>query len=260
MSFQTNLFINNQYVPSSSGETLAIYNPNNDELVTDKVQVASEADVDKAVEAAKAAFPGWSKTPGLRRAAMMNKFADLLEQNAPRLAKLESMAMGQPITVAKAFVGAGPAQIWRYYAGFAGKIAGESYAPDFDGDSYKIVAYEPLGVCAGICAWNGSHVLAAWKMGPALAAGNTFILKSSEKSPLALAAYGDLIKEAGFPPGVINIVAGAGPVGALLASHMQIAKVAFTGSVGLARSPQVHSMILDFFSLHSYLPNQTLSI
>ena len=200
--------------------------------------MASEADVDAAVAAAKAAFPKWRKTPGTERARIMLKFADLLETNAPRLAKLESQAMGQPISVATAFIKA-PAGIWRYYAGFAGKIAGESYGPEFDGDSYKIVSYEPLGVCAGICAWNGTHVLAAWKMGPALAAGNTFVIKSSEKSPIALAAYGDLIIEAGFPPGVINILTGAGPVGAMLASHMDIAKIAFTGSAPAGRQVQI---------------------
>jgi aldehyde dehydrogenase (NAD+) len=164
----------------------------------------------------------------------MLKFADLLEANAPKLAKLESMAMGQPVTVAQSAI-KGPAATWRYYAGYAGKIKGESYSPDGDG-VYKIVEYAPLGVCAGICAWNGTHVLAAWKMAPALAAGNTFILKSSEKSPLAAAAYGELIKEAGFPPGVINMITGAGPVGALLAGHMQIAKIAFTGSANAGRA------------------------
>jgi aldehyde dehydrogenase (NAD+) len=226
-----------QYVPSTSGETLSIYNPSDDTLVTDKVQVASEADVDRAVAAAKAAFPKWSSTPGAKRAAIMLKFADLLEASAARLGKLESICMGQPVTVATGFV-AGPAAIWRYYAGFAGKIAGESYPPEGDG-SYKIVAYEPLGVCAGIAAWNATHTLAAWKMAPALAAGNTFVFKSSEKSPLGAAAYGDLIKEAGFPPGVINMLTGAGATGALIASHMQIAKIAFTGSAAGGRAVQI---------------------
>lgn len=216
---------------------MSIYNPNDDTLVTDKVQVASEADVDRAVAAAKAAFPAWSSTPGAKRAACLLKFADLLEANAARLAKLESTCMGQPVPLATGMV-TGPAAIWRYYAGFAGKIAGESYPPDGDG-SYKIVAYEPLGVCAGIAAWNGTHVLAAWKMAPALAAGNTFVFKPSEKSPLGAALYGDLIKEAGFPPGVVNIVMGAGPVGAILASHMEIAKIAFTGSAAGGRAVQI---------------------
>ncbi|GAB7331932.1 hypothetical protein MBLNU13_g03854t1 [Cladosporium sp. NU13] len=225
---QTNLFINGEYAPSSAGETLAIYSPVDDSLVSDSVQVASEADVDRAVAAARAAFPAWRDTAGHKRAKCMLKFAEILERESERLAGLESRAMGQPITLAKRMI-LGPAATWRYYAGYAGKVAGESYPPDEDG-TYKIVQYEPLGVCAGICAWNGSHVLAAWKMAPAMAAGNTFVLKSSEKSPLALAAYGDLINEAGFPPGVINIIQGAAPVGALLASHMQIAKIAFTGS------------------------------
>ena len=226
-----------QYVPSSTGETLTIYNPNDDSLVTDKVQVASEADIDNAVAAAKAAFPKWRDTAGAQRAKCMLKFADLLEANAERLAKLESIAMGQPISLAVRMI-QGPAAIWRYYAGYAGKIAGESYPPEQDG-TYKIVAYEPLGVCAGICAWNGTHVLAAWKMAPALAAGNTFILKSSEKSPLAACAYGDLIKEAGFPPGVVNMISGAGPAGAMLAAHMEIAKIAFTGSAAGGRAVQI---------------------
>lgn len=167
----------------------------------------------------------------------MLKFADILEKNVDKLAHLESSAMGQPISVAKRMI-MGPVALWRYYAGYAGKVGGESYPPDEDG-TYKIVQYEPLGVCSGICAWNGSHVLAAWKMAPAMAAGNTFVLKSSEKSPIALAQYGDLLNEAGFPPGVINMLTGDGKVGALLASHMDIAKIAFTGSAAAGRAVQV---------------------
>lgn len=146
--------------------------------------------------------------------------------------------MGQPVSLAKKMI-LGPVALWRYYAGFAGKVAGESYPPDGEDGTYKIVSYEPLGVCAGICAWNGSHVLAAWKLAPAMAAGNTFILKSSEKSPIALAQYGELFNEAGFPPGVINILTGDGKVGALLASHMEIRKIAFTGSAAAGRVVQI---------------------
>jgi aldehyde dehydrogenase (NAD+) len=216
---------------------LTIYSPNDDSLVTDKIQVASEKNADDAVAAARAALPGWRTTAGHKRAAIMLKFADLLEKNIDKLAELESKAMGQPISVAKRMI-MGPVALWRYYAGYAGKVAGESYPPDEDG-TYKIVQYEPLGVCAGICAWNGSHVLAAWKMAPAMAAGNTFVLKSSEKSPISLAQYGDLINEAGFPPGVINILTGDGKVGSILASHMDIAKIAFTGSATAGRAVQV---------------------
>ncbi|RMZ80121.1 hypothetical protein DV737_g3165, partial [Chaetothyriales sp. CBS 132003] len=237
MSFQINLFINGKYVPSSSGETITIYSPNDDSLFTDKVQGASEQDVEAAVAAAKAAFPKWRALAAHKRAAIMLKFADLLEQNSSRLADLESRAMGQPITVARRMI-LGSAALWRYYAGYVGKVAGESYPPDEDG-TYKIVQYDPFGVCAGICAWNASHVLAAWKLAPAVAAGNTFVLKSSEKSPVSLAQYGDLLNEAGFPPGVINVVAGDGKVGNLLASHMEIAKIAFTGSAAAGKAVQV---------------------
>ena len=231
---QTNLFINNEYVPSSTSETLTIYNPSTDELVTDKVQVASEQDVDAAVAAAKKAFPQWCTLPGSKRTAIMLKFATLLESHAHSIAALECAAMGQPITLATYIVRTAAA-IWTYYAGYAGKIKGESYPPDADG-MYKIVEYVPLGVCAGICAWNGTHAIAAWKMAAALAVGNTFVLKTSEKSPLGAAAYGELIREAGFPPGVVNIVAGDGKVGAMLAGHMQIAKIAFTGSATSGRA------------------------
>lgn len=222
---------------SAKGETISIINPKDDSVVSDKVQVAGPEDIDSAVKAAQAAFPAWKALAGAKRGAIMLKFADLLEKNADRLAELESNSMGQPISVAKRML-AGPIALWRYYAGYAGKVGGESYPPDEDG-TYKIVQYEPLGVCAGICAWNGSHVLAAWKMAPAMAAGNVFILKSSEKSPVALAQYGDILNEAGFPPGVVNIVTGAGETGSLLASHMDIAKIAFTGSAFAGRAVQV---------------------
>ena len=171
---------------------------------------------------------------GSARGKIMQKFADLLEKNVDDIAALEGVAMGQPISVTKKTI-LGAASLWRYYAGFAGKVKGESYPPNEDG-YYKIVQYEPLGVCAAICAWNGSHGLAAWKLAPAMATGNTYILKSSEKSPLGLIEYGRLANEAGFPKGVINIITGAGPTGAALAEHMDIAKVAFTGSTRTGRA------------------------
>jgi len=129
--------------------------------VSDKIQVASEGDVDKAVAAAKAALPSWSAKPGAERAAIMLKFAELLEKNAAKIGKLETIAMGQPIGVATKYT-ALPATYWRYFAGFADKIAGESFPPDGDG-LFKIVNYEPLGVCAGISAWNATTLLFSWK-------------------------------------------------------------------------------------------------
>lgn len=199
--------------------------------------MASEADVDAAANAAEAAFPGWKATSALQRGAIMNKFANLLEANIERLATLEGKAMGQPISIARANIGIA-ISIWRYYAGTASKIVGECLPPDGD-NLYKMVQYEPLGVCAGICAWNGSHLQTSWKAAPAVAVGNTFILKSSEKTPTALCQYGQLVHDAGFPPGVFNILAGAGKVGSHLASHMKIAKIAFTGSVPTGRAVQL---------------------
>ena len=121
MSYETRLFINGEYVQGSSGETLTIHSPNDDSLVTDKIQVASEQDVDKAVAAARAAFPAWRDMAGHKRAAIMNKFADLLEANIEKLAKLESAAMGQPVSVAKRMI-LGPVALWRYYAGYVLKL------------------------------------------------------------------------------------------------------------------------------------------
>lgn len=216
---------------------MAIYSPNDDSLVNDRIQVASEADVDAAVQAALDAFPGWKLTPSLARAATMNRFADHLEANIDKLATLEGSAMGQPISIARANLRIA-ISIWRYYAGAATQIEGQSLPPDSD-NVYKIIQYEPLGVCAGICAWNGSHLQTSWKAAPAVAAGNTFVLKSSEKTPIGLCQYGELIAESGFPPGVINIISGAGQVGARLASHMDIAKIAFTGSVFTGRQVQL---------------------
>lgn len=201
------------------------------------MQVASEEDVERAVKAAKTAFPSWKDTPSTVRGKTMVKFAELLESNVEKLAHLEAIDMGQPVSLAKKMIQAS-AGVWRYYAGYAGKLGGEAYPPDGDG-TCKIVQYEPLGVCAGICAWNASHVLSAWKLAPAMAAGNTFVLKSSEKSPISLAQYGALIQSAKFPPGVINILTGDGKVGALLSGHMEIAKIAFTGSTAAGRHVQV---------------------
>ncbi|RAK86387.1 aldehyde dehydrogenase [Aspergillus costaricaensis CBS 115574] len=237
MSFHKELFIDGQYAPSSTGATMRILNPYDNSVAVEDMHVASEADVERAVRAAKDAFPSWKETPATVRGNAMVKFAELLEADAENLARLEAIAMGQPISIAKRMILAS-AGVWRYYAGYAGKVAGEAYSPEGDG-TYKIVQYEPLGVCAGICAWNASHILSAWKIAPAMAAGNTFVLKSSEKSPISLAQYGALIQRAGFPAGVINILTGDGKIGALLSSHMEISKIAFTGSTAAGRAVQI---------------------
>ncbi|EMC95144.1 hypothetical protein BAUCODRAFT_527683 [Baudoinia panamericana UAMH 10762] len=166
----------------------------------------------------------------------MLRFADLAEQHAANLAKADSLPTGKPVGANQFFDIAHMVEVYRYYAGWADKIAGESYSDD-DG-TYKIVQYEPLGVCAGIASWNATFLYVAWKIAPALAAGNTFIFKSSEKSPLGALALGPLFAEAGFPSGVVQFVSGAAECGNALASHPQIAKISFTGSTSVGRKIQ----------------------
>jgi aldehyde dehydrogenase (NAD+) len=141
---------------------LTVYNPSDDTLVSDKIQAASEADVDKAVAAAKAAFPAWKATSGEYRSNLMLKLADLIERDAERIAKLESISMGMPVAVAKFAVLSGVA-CWRYYAGLTDKIPGETFPDNGDG-LFRMVYYEPLGVCAGISAWNATQLFHGFKV------------------------------------------------------------------------------------------------
>ena len=158
----------------------------------------------------------------------MLKLADLIEAHAEEIAKAEVKAMGQPASIAGGMMNQFTAQTFRYYAGWADKIEGSSFPSE--GDRLNITQYEPMGVCAGIGPWNVTTVTLSWKCAPALAAGNTVVYKASEKSPFSVLVIARLVKEAGFPPGVFNIISGDGPTGALLASHMDIDKISFTGS------------------------------
>ncbi|OJD32846.1 aldehyde dehydrogenase protein [Diplodia corticola] len=246
---KTQLFINNEYVDAQSGESFPLYNPADESLLHPAIPIAGPADVDAAVAGAQAAFaptsPWRASFPAKRRAAAMHKLADLMEANAGQLARLETQAMGQPPAVSGLMV-RWAADAFRYYAGWADKVAGQAFPgerdEDGDGDgamgSYKIVRYEPLGVCAGVGAWNAAQSNFAWKAAPALAAGNTIIYKPSEKAPLGILALGTLIKAAGFPPGVVQLLSGPGSTGALLASHPHVAKISFTGSAATGRRIQ----------------------
>lgn len=210
-----------------------------DNGVVAQVQAADANDVEAAYQAARAAFNSgpWRSMKSHERAGCIYRLADLVDQNAAELAAAETAAMGVPSTHGNIVVRECAVPIWKYYAGWADKISGETFQPDGDG-LYKIVQYEPLGVVAAISAWNGVPISLAWKIGAAVAAGNTVIHKSSEKSPLGTLLLGRLIVEAGFPPGVINLINGGGDVGAMLASHMKIAKIAFTGSTTTGRKVQ----------------------
>lgn len=230
------LFINNEYVDSKGSAKLKLYNPKDGSLVADNVPLAGAEDVDAAIAAAEAAFPAWKKISAVERQAILTKFADLVVKHGPELAELTRITLGAPFSSFGKFEIALAAQTWKYNAGWIDKFGGESF-PQEDG-FMKIVRNEPLGVTAGIVPWNGPMGTTALKAAPALATGNCFILKPSEKTPFASLALGPLIKEAGFPPGVFQVLSGDGSTGAILASHMKIKKVSFTGSIATGKKIQ----------------------
>ncbi|OBT75479.1 hypothetical protein VF21_04901 [Pseudogymnoascus sp. 05NY08] len=234
----TKLFINNQYTDSHNKIRHSLRNPTDDSSITDQVHIANAQDVHNAVDAATAAFKTgpWSTFTGAQRAACMLRLADLVEKNVDRLAYLESIPTGRPVSGIIHFDIAHMVQVFRYYAGWADKIEGRTYPQD--NGFYKIVRYEPIGVCAGIASWNATFMYIGWKIAPALAAGNCFIFKGSEKSPLGALGIAPLFAEAGFPPGVVQFLTGGPETGALIASHPKISKISFTGSAAGGRKVQ----------------------
>ncbi|KAL5319234.1 hypothetical protein ACEPPN_012284 [Leptodophora sp. 'Broadleaf-Isolate-01'] len=230
------LFINNQYVASKNSKKLEVFNPKDGSLVANDVDLAGAEDVDAAVAAAEKAFPAWKKmSPNARRDIML-KFASLIETHGVALAELSRITLGAPYGPFGMFETGLAAEAFKYNAGWIDKFAGESY-PQEDG-FLKIVRNEPLGVTAGIVPWNAPLGTAGLKAAPALCTGNCFILKPSEKTPFAALALGPLIVEAGFPPGVFQVLSGDGSTGALISSHMRIRKVSFTGSIGVGKRIQ----------------------
>ncbi|HUI42780.1 MAG TPA: aldehyde dehydrogenase family protein [Terriglobia bacterium] len=226
----TKLLINNKWVNSASGKTFPTINPASGEEIC-QVAEADAADVDLAVSAARAAFNGgpWRKMSASERGNVMNRLADLIEKNADELARLEALDNGKPYKVAKS--GDLPLTIacYRYYAGWADKIQGKTIP--VSGPYFTYTRHEPVGVVGQIIPWNFPLLMQAWKLGPALAAGNTVVLKPAEQTPLTALRVGELILEAGFPEGVVNILPGYGPTaGGAIARHADVDKVAFTGS------------------------------
>ncbi|KAK1509328.1 aldehyde dehydrogenase [Colletotrichum costaricense] len=229
------LFLNNEYVDAKNTRTLATYNPRDGALLSDQIPVAGEEDVDLAVAYAEDAFRTWKHVQANRRRQMLFKLADLMEEHAESLASISRLEIGASMTSTSDEI-AGAIEGIRYYAGWIDKLAGESFPQD-DG-FLKIVRHEPLGVTAAIIPWNGPLITIGLKAAPALASGNCFILKPSEKASLSPLAFGSLVKAAGFPPGVFQILSGDGETGSLLASHMRIRKITFTGSGPTGRKIQ----------------------
>lgn len=229
----TGLFINNEFIKGVDGKTFEVINPH-DESVICSVHEATEKDVDIAVGAARKAFEGeWRRVTPEQRGKYLVKLAELFEKNVDILAAVESLDNGKAYSIAKGDVGAA-AGCLRYYGGWADKIEGKVI--DTSHDTFNYTKKEPIGVCGQIIPWNFPILMWAWKIGPAVAAGNTIVLKTAEQTPLSALFASTLIKEAGFPPGVINVISGFGKVaGAAISSHMDVDKVAFTGSTVVGR-------------------------
>ena len=225
------MLIGGAFVEAASGETFETINPSTGEVIA-HVASAGEADVDRAVAAARAALEGaWSKVKPTERTRLLLKLADLVEANAEELALLETLDVGRPIQFSRMIDVAGAAGQLRYNAGWATKIYGETAEISAPGEWLSYVLREPVGVCAQIVPWNFPLVMAMGKLAPAIAAGCTVVLKPAEQTPLSTLRLGELVLEAGFPEGVINIVSGFGrTAGAALAAHRDVDKVSFTGS------------------------------
>jgi aldehyde dehydrogenase (NAD+) len=230
----TKLLINNRWIPSESGKTFATINPSTGQEIC-QIAEADAADVDKAVKAARAAFEGpWRKMRASERGRLLYRLADLIEANADELARLETLDNGKPLSIAKAVDVAKTVACYRYFAGWADKVQGKTIP--IDGDFFCYTRHEPIGVVGQIIPWNYPMLMQSWKLAPALATGNTVVMKPAEQTPLSALRIGELLLEAGYPEGVVNILPGFGPTaGAALASHMDVDKVAFTGSTEVGR-------------------------
>lgn len=235
LSREHKLFIDGKWVPAASGKTFITYDPGTGRAIA-RVAEGEVRDVDMAVTAARQAFElgPWSKITPSERGRMIWKIADLLEDNAVELSELESIDNGRPYDTGPV---AHSADIFRYMAGWCTKLAGETLTISSPGHHHSFTVREAVGVVGQIIPWNGPLGMAAWKLAPALAAGCTVVLKPAEQTPITALRLAELIKEAGIPDGVVNIITGFGPTaGGAIAAHPGIDKVAFTGSTEVGRT------------------------
>jgi acyl-CoA reductase-like NAD-dependent aldehyde dehydrogenase len=230
---QTQLFIGGEFVDTVDGATIDVVDPH-DGSVLAKVALAGTADVDRAVAAAAAALDGWRGAAAAERGRLLLRLADLVEEHGDELALLETRDTGHPIRDSRALDVPRTAATFRYFGGMADKHHGRVVPVDPGFLNY--VLREPVGVVGQIVPWNFPLMFTSWKLGPALAAGNAVVLKPSEITPLSSLRIAELIVEAGFPPGVVNIVPGAAEAGARIANHPDIALVSFTGSTPTGRT------------------------
>ena len=233
MNIQHQLFINGEFVDAQDGNTIEVLNPYDNSILA-RVAEAREADIDKAVAAAKAAFPAWRDKAAMDRGLLLLKLADAIEADRDNLARLESMDTGHPIRDCLNLDVPRTAVTYRYFGGMADKHLG-SVVPVEQG-FLNYVTREPIGVVGQIVPWNFPLMFTSWKLGPALAAGNTVVMKPSEITPLSSLRIAELAREVGFPAGVINIVPGYGhTAGAHLSTHPDVNKISFTVSTAIGR-------------------------
>lgn len=230
---ENQLFINGEFVDAIKKNRIPVINPHDGSVITE-IAEGRQVDIDSAVAAAVDAFPKWLATSAADRGRLLLKLADALEAHAEEFAQLESLNTGHPIKDSRALDVPRTAACFRYFGGMADKIQGDviPVEPGF----LNYVVREPLGVVGAIVPWNFPLMFCSWKMGPALAAGNTVVMKPSELTPLTSLRLAELMREVGFPSGVVNIVPGFGHLaGERLASHNDVAKIAFTGSTPVGR-------------------------
>jgi phenylacetaldehyde dehydrogenase len=275
------MLINGKWVDSASGKTFPTYNPATGEVLS-HVAEGDREDIDRAVKAARAAFEKgpWSKISPSERGRMMWRLADLIEKHTEEFAQLESLDNGKPLKIARIADLPLAVDHFRYYAGWATKIEGNTIPMGLarQGSYHAYTVREPVGVVGQIIPWNFPLLMAAWKLGPALATGCCVVLKPAEQTPLTALRLGELIAEAGFPDGVVNIVPGYGETaGAALAAHMDVDKIAFTGStevgkliihaaagnlkkVSLELGGKSPNIVMDDADLESAIPGASMAI
>ena len=275
------MLINGKWVDSASGKTFPTYNPATGEVLSNVAEGDSE-DIDRAVKAARAAFETgpWAKISPSERGRMIWRLADLIEKHTEEFAQLESLDNGKPLIIARIADIPLTVDNFRYYAGWSTKIEGNTIPMGLakQGSFHAYTVREPVGVVGQIIPWNFPLLMAAWKLGPALATGCCVVLKPAEQTPLTALRLGELIQEAGFPDGVVNIVPGYGETaGAALAAHMDVDKIAFTGStevgkliihaaagnlkkVSLELGGKSPNIVMDDADLESAIPGASMAI
>ncbi|MFT6407508.1 MAG: betaine-aldehyde dehydrogenase [Arenicella sp.] len=231
-------YINGNYVSNQSGDTFSTCYPGSGEKICD-VEIAGQAEIDAAVAAAKQAFETWSQMPAAERGNILRRAGQILRERNQELAELETLDTGKAIAETNCVDVISGVEVLEYYAGVAQTLHGQHI--DLPPNAFAMLRREPIGVCAGIGAWNYPIQIAMWKSAPALACGNTMVFKPAEQTPLTALKLAEIYSEAGLPDGVFNVVQGARDTGSALISHKDVSKVTLTGSVETGKIVMAHS-------------------